>query len=229
MQGRLSPHPAGTAQVNPSRGREGGRTRRSRRAHLEAPESRSRPPRTGALIQRRQMTTAAREGRRIGEPTAWAEGSPPTPPAAGGLVQGLQAEIAADDLLHDLGGAAEAGRDSWHGLGAKSPSAPTATALRERAAEQLYASVLVIGWVPVAAAAVRHRPTPRTVLADGCFSVPLASAVSSHRQLLGQAAGEIGGEDDVVGGQVVNRGPAEREQRRVDAAAQHVEDVLHPR
>jgi hypothetical protein len=38
---------------------------------------------------------------------AWAEGSPPSPPAAGGLVQVLQAEAAADDFLLDLGGAAE--------------------------------------------------------------------------------------------------------------------------
>jgi hypothetical protein len=34
---------------------------------------------------------------------AWAEGSPPTPPAAGGLVQVLQAEAAADDFFLDLG------------------------------------------------------------------------------------------------------------------------------
>jgi len=49
------------------------------------------------------MTTAVREGRRISEPTARAEGSPPVPPAAEALVRGLHAEAAADDLLHDLG------------------------------------------------------------------------------------------------------------------------------
>jgi hypothetical protein len=38
---------------------------------------------------------------------ARAEGSPPTPPAAGGLVQLLQAGAAGDDFFPDSGGAAE--------------------------------------------------------------------------------------------------------------------------
>jgi mycofactocin system glycosyltransferase len=44
-----------------------------------------------------------------------------------------------------------------------------------------------------------------------------------------QAAAEFGRDDDVVGGHVVDRGPAEREQGGVDTAAEHVEDVLHAR
>ncbi len=49
------------------------------------------------------------------------------------------------------------------------------------------------------------------------------------RPSLVQAAAEFGRHDDVVGGQVVDGGPAEREQRGVDPAAEHVEDVLHAR
>src|SRR6266700_1285772 len=41
-----------------------------------------------------------------------------------------------------------------------------------------------------------------------------------------QAPAELGGHDDVIPGQLADGGPAEREQRRVDAAAEHVEDVL---
>src|SRR5439155_11642707 len=41
-----------------------------------------------------------------------------------------------------------------------------------------------------------------------------------------QAPAELGGHDDVVRGQLADRGPAEREQRGVDAAAEHGEDVL---
>ena len=44
-----------------------------------------------------------------------------------------------------------------------------------------------------------------------------------------QAPAELGGHDDVVRGQLADGGPAEREQRRVDAAAEHVEDVLDAR
>ena len=45
--------------------------------------------------------------------------------------------------------------------------------------------------------------------------------------LLSQAPGEVRRDDDVVGGQVAHRGPAQGEQRGVDAAAQHVEYVPH--
>jgi mycofactocin glycosyltransferase len=46
---------------------------------------------------------------------------------------------------------------------------------------------------------------------------------------LRHSAGEIPGHDDVLFGQVLDGGPAEREQRGVDAAPQHVEHVLHSR
>jgi N-acetylmuramoyl-L-alanine amidase len=57
----------------------------------------------------------------------------------------------------------------------------------------------------------------------------IAQAVDEYFAGLVQPVAEATGDDDVVRSQVVDRGSAEREQRRVDPAAQHVEDIPHAR
>ena len=59
--------------------------------------------------------------------------------------------------------------------------------------------------------------------------LPLTPSPRCQGPSLGHSAREIPGDDDVLSGQVVNRGPAQREKRGVDAATQHVEHVLHSR
>ena len=71
------------------------------------------------------------------------------------------------------------------------------------------------------AASRRHRVQPRG-LAGLCRAPDRPAAAAPARQPSAsfiQAAAELGGDDDVVGRQVVDGGPAEREQRGVDAAA----------
>src|SRR5262249_35673004 len=86
-----------------------------------------------------------------------------------------------------------------------------------------------------AAPRARHARGPPRGLprGRGCPARPAPTAAAARARpalpSLMQAAAEFGGDDDVVRGQLVDRGPAEREQGRVDAATQHVEDVLDAR
>src|SRR5579875_2703695 len=181
-----------------------------------------------------------------------------SPPESSGTSSPITASVGSPALtitMMALGRARLATKSSIDSLGTNVPSSPcSSTRLRVRAGVRL-CSATACPWRAKFRARLRPitaRPvTPMSALsrwfmeappksghagprvsAPARQRLPVAHTVpttrGANRLLLLEAAGEAVGDDDVAGNEIAGGRAAEGEQGGVDAAAQDVEDVLHP-